>query len=118
MHRTSPSPGAYTHPGDVRYDDHRSYYECVVGAKPDSGFDVEAPGFVAFEHIDPNALDALFRGADDEGSFVSFPVDNYQVTVTGSGEITIWSDRARNIKLTPVVRFYERSTFKLVLSWS
>jgi len=54
-------------------------------------YDLESGDTVVFDHIDLDALDDLFRpvnGSPREGR-VTFPVDQYEVTVTAAGEITI-----------------------------
>lgn len=54
-------------------------------------FDIESSETVVFEHIDPDALNGLFRPVSrlrGDGQ-VTFPVDQYEVTVTAAGEITI-----------------------------
>lgn len=55
------------------------------------GYDLENGDTVVFDHIDLDALDELFQpvnGTPREGR-VTFPVDQYEVTVTAAGEITI-----------------------------
>lgn len=54
-------------------------------------YDLENGDTVMFDHIDLDALDDIFRpvsGSPREGR-VTFPVDQYEVTVTAAGEITI-----------------------------
>jgi hypothetical protein len=54
-------------------------------------YDVEQSNSAVFEYIDLEALDALFSpepGTQRRGR-VTFPVDQYEVTVTAAGEITI-----------------------------
>lgn len=55
------------------------------------GYDVENSDAVVFDHVDLDALDELFTDESAEGtdSYVTFPIDGYQVTVTAGGEITI-----------------------------
>ena len=56
------------------------------------GFDVESSDDTLFEHVDPDALDALFRspsvGERAEGR-VCFPFADYEVCVAASGEIVV-----------------------------
>jgi hypothetical protein len=55
------------------------------------GYDIENSETVLFDHIDLDALDELFKpvaGQPRHGE-VTFPVDQYEVTVTADGEITI-----------------------------
>lgn len=56
-----------------------------------SGYDVENSDTVVFDHVDLDALDELFNTPDDEvpRGRVTFPVEQYEVTVTATGEITI-----------------------------
>lgn len=53
------------------------------------GCDVESEEFVAFEHVDPDALDALFDGNSSGTGQVTFPVDEYEITATAAGDIAI-----------------------------
>lgn len=56
-----------------------------------SGYDIENSDSVVFDYVDLDALDELFTAADDDSpqGRVTFPVDQYQVTATAGGEITI-----------------------------
>lgn len=54
-------------------------------------FDVEDGDTVVFDHVDPDALDDLFSpvsGGNRNGQ-VQFTVDQYEVTATAAGEVTI-----------------------------
>jgi hypothetical protein len=45
-----------------------------------------------FQHVDPDALDALFRsapGADRTQGWVNFPVGDYDVSVCAQGDIVV-----------------------------
>lgn len=55
------------------------------------GYDVENSETVLFDHVDLDALDELFGRVDKAGpeSMVRFPVDEYRVTVTANGAVTI-----------------------------
>jgi hypothetical protein len=55
------------------------------------GYDVENGETVVFDSVDLDALDELFTmpTADTPRGCVTFPVDEYQLTVTAAGEITI-----------------------------
>lgn len=54
------------------------------------GYDIENGDTVVFDSIDLDALDELFTTTTDTPrGCVTFPVDEYQLTVTASGEITI-----------------------------
>ncbi|WP_336133562.1 HalOD1 output domain-containing protein [Natronomonas amylolytica] len=55
------------------------------------GYDVENSDTVVFDHVDLDALDELFgpaNGSPHQGH-VTFPVDDYRVTVTADGEVTV-----------------------------
>jgi hypothetical protein len=55
-------------------------------------FDAASSDEVLFEHVDPDALDALFDApgnTDRARGMVSFPVGDYDVLVRASGEILI-----------------------------
>jgi hypothetical protein len=58
-----------------------------------SGIDVTDTGFTLNDHVDPDALDALFKPkADGEprtDSQLTFAVGSYQVTVYSDGQIAI-----------------------------
>lgn len=63
------------------------------------GYDIEEADSVVFEQIDLGALDDLFRpidGTEREGR-VTFPIDEYEVTVTAAGEITITDGSATGV---------------------
>lgn len=56
-------------------------------------FDAESSEAVLFEHVDPDALDALFQsapGAERTDGAVTFPVGDYEVSVRASGEVVVW----------------------------
>lgn len=55
------------------------------------GYDLENSETVIFDNIDLDALDELFRSADESPrrGHVTFPVDRYEVTVTANGEVTV-----------------------------
>lgn len=80
---------------------HRSQHDLQDGTKLSTsvlmaldsipGYDIENGETVIFDHVDLDALDELFRpvsGTPREGR-VTFPVDQYEVTVTAAGKITI-----------------------------
>lgn len=53
-------------------------------------FDVENSDTVMFDHIDLDALDDLFSPTNDaRAGEVTFTVEDYEVTATATGEITI-----------------------------
>lgn len=54
-------------------------------------YDVENSETVVFDHIDLDALDDLFGPVNDtdQAGSVTFTVDDYEVTATADGEITI-----------------------------
>jgi len=58
-----------------------------------SGMDVTGTGFTLYDHVDPDALDQLFRPKEDGSPRMSgqltFTVWNYQVTVYSDGRIAI-----------------------------
>ena len=56
-----------------------------------STYDVEHGDTVVFDHIDLDALDDLFAPVDgtDRSGSVTFTVEEYEVTATADGEITI-----------------------------
>jgi hypothetical protein len=56
-------------------------------------FDAESSEGVIFEHVDPDALDALFRSAPGAGrtqGSVNFPVGDYRVSVCAQGDVVVW----------------------------
>lgn len=56
------------------------------------GFDAEMNADVLFTQVDPDALDALFQSTSTgmrSSGRVSFPIDDYHVTVNGDGDIVI-----------------------------
>lgn len=55
------------------------------------GYDIESSETVVFDCIDLDALDELFTaaGSDRQYGQVTFPVEEYQVTATAAGEITV-----------------------------
>lgn len=55
------------------------------------GFDIENSDSVVFNHVDLDALDDLFTapiGETPRGR-VTFPIDDYEVTVTAAGEVIV-----------------------------
>lgn len=55
-------------------------------------FDAEASEDVLFEHVDPDALDALFQsapGTDRPQGSVNFPVGDYEVSVSATGDVVV-----------------------------
>lgn len=55
-------------------------------------FDAEASEEVLFQHVDPDALDALFRsapGTDRTQGSVHFPIGDYRVSVCAQGDILV-----------------------------
>lgn len=54
-------------------------------------FDIEDSETIVFEHVDPDSLDGLFQPVDGRrgDGRITFPVDQYEVTATAAGEITI-----------------------------
>ncbi len=53
-------------------------------------YDMEDAETVVYDHVDLDALDALFQPTDGNRSGqVTFRIDPYEVTVTAAGEITI-----------------------------
>ena len=48
--------------------------------------------FDLYDHVDPDSIDALFRGTDDVGILVQFSLTNVVVS--------IWSDGAIDIRVT------------------
>lgn len=58
-----------------------------------TGIDVTDAGFTLSDHVDPDALDRLFRPRDDDtprlNGHLAFTVWGYQVTVYSDGQITI-----------------------------
>lgn len=60
-----------------------------------SGFDIESSDTVVFDHIDLDALDELFGpvGEAPRHGQITFAIDQYEVTVTAAGAVTI---RARS----------------------
>lgn len=63
----------------------------LAGLDSVPGYDVEDSDTVVFDHIDLDALDELFarKESDDPQGRVTFPIGEYLVTATASGEITI-----------------------------
>lgn len=61
------------------------------------GYDVENGDTVVFDHVDLDALDALFRpvGGTARDGRVSFTVDEYEVTATASGAVTVRNGRTQ-----------------------
>lgn len=58
-------------------------------------FDAKSSDEALFEHVDPDALDALFRSSPDgdrAGGWVYFPVGDYEVSVSARGEVIVRSD--------------------------
>lgn len=55
------------------------------------GYDLEDSETVVFDHVDLNALDDLFRpvGGTPRDGHVRFSVDDYVITATADGEITV-----------------------------
>jgi hypothetical protein len=55
-------------------------------------FDLEDGENVVFDDIDLDALDDLFRpvNGDSRSGHVTFPAAQYDVTVTATGQITVW----------------------------
>lgn len=55
------------------------------------GFDIENSDSVVFDHVDLDALDDLFTASTGETprGTVTFPIDDYEVTVTADGEVTV-----------------------------
>lgn len=55
-------------------------------------FDLENSENVVFDDIDLDALDDLFRpvNGDSRSGHVTFPAGQYDVTVTATGQITVW----------------------------
>lgn len=62
------------------------------------GYDMENSETVVFDHIDLDALDELFSQAQrtSHQQQVTFPVADYKVTATATGEITISRQSASN----------------------
>lgn len=62
------------------------------------GYDMENSETVVFDHIDLDALDELFSQAErtSRQQKVTFPVADYKVTATATGEITISRHSASN----------------------
>lgn len=61
------------------------------------GFDAKADEEMLFTRVDPDALDALFQSnatAARASGRVSFPVDDYHVTVSAAGSIVIRERRS------------------------
>lgn len=57
-----------------------------------SEFDAETSEEVLFDHIDPDALDALFQsasGVDRTQGVVKFTVADYEVSVSAQGDIVV-----------------------------
>lgn len=55
-------------------------------------FDAESSDEALFEHVDPDALDSLFRkpvDGDRTQGWVSFPIADYEVGVSARGEIVV-----------------------------
>lgn len=54
-------------------------------------YDVENSDAVVFDYVDLDALDELFTtdGSETPRGQVTFPVDDFEVTVTAAGEIII-----------------------------
>jgi hypothetical protein len=63
-----------------------------AGTNPDDGADLFEP---LYETIDPDALDALFRDADDEprSGVIEFAYSGYEVTVRSAGLVTVTDRR-------------------------
>lgn len=66
----------------------------VVHAISDvTGVDPTDAGFRLYDHVDPDALNTLFRPRSDDAprnrATLSFRVWEYQVTVQGDGRITV-----------------------------
>lgn len=55
------------------------------------GYDIEDSETVVYDHIDLDALDELFSptGGTPRSGEVTFDVEQYEVTATAAGEITI-----------------------------
>lgn len=55
------------------------------------GFDIEDSDSIVFDTIDLEALDDLFRPATESQpcGHVTFPADEYKVTVTAANQITV-----------------------------
>jgi hypothetical protein len=61
------------------------------------GFDATVNDDMLFKHVDPDALDALFQSNSTAARAVggvNFPVDDYHVTVSASGDIVIRERRS------------------------
>lgn len=58
-------------------------------------YEMEDTDQVVFDYVDLDALDSLFRstGGNARSGHVSFRIEEYEVTVTSSGEITIETNR-------------------------
>jgi len=58
-----------------------------------SGFDVTDTGFTLYDHVDPDALDQLFKPTEDGtirmNGLLTFTVWGHQVTVYSDGQIAI-----------------------------
>ena len=60
------------------------------------GFELVDGQTVVYEAIDLDALDALFgREASSPDAFVSFPLEEYWITVSAGGAVTIRQDGSR-----------------------
>lgn len=59
------------------------------------GYDIEDSETVVFDHIDLDALDELFSPVDGNprNGQVTFDIEQYEVTATAAGEITIRTER-------------------------
>jgi len=88
-----------------------------------SGIDVTDTGFSLADHVDPDALDRLFRPKDDGtprmDGHLTFTVWGYQVTVYSDGQIAIVPpqgapDRRGTLSIFP--RVYDRGRERPVSS--
>lgn len=67
------------------------------------GYDLEDGDTVVFDHVDLEALDDLFRpmeGTSQDGH-VRFTVDDFAITATADGEITVRTDRSTDARSGP-----------------
>lgn len=89
---TAPEPQRYF--VDHQFDEPAHLTTTLAHALSDvSGIDVSAVQAALWDHVDPRALDRIFRPKPDGtargGSSISFTVYGYHVTVFGTGRIEI-----------------------------
>lgn len=74
---------------DGQGEDLSTHMLMALGSVPD--YDVENGETVAFDYVDLEALDRLFDNVIEKPRLgrVTFPFDQYQITVTADGEVTI-----------------------------